>query len=98
MLDHLITVQEHVKDLLEKMEHLRDDDNKLVCNVWHRELKRMGCPSDTITAKSFMEAYIEGKIPRADIITRARRKIQEACPELRGKRWQERQDHSSQFK
>jgi hypothetical protein len=34
--------------------------------------------------------YAENKLPQADIITRARRKVQEDFPNLRGELWEER--------
>jgi hypothetical protein len=34
--------------------------------------------------------YSQGQLPTADVITRARRKVQENNPSLRGKTWEER--------
>lgn len=72
-----------VQDLLSKYPHLRDDDNKLVANIWFGERK-----SEYTTY--FLSDYAEGKLTPADSITRARRKLQELHPELRGKKYNER--------
>jgi phage-related tail protein len=34
--------------------------------------------------------YRDGKLPSADMITRARRKVQQECADLRGEKYEER--------
>lgn len=83
MLDKIISIMDRVKELLEKYPHLRDSDNKLVANIWNQEKQ------DT-DAFGFLQLYADGKITPADSITRARRKLQELHPELRGKKYDQR--------
>ena len=64
---------------------LRDNDSKLVANVWYALIKVEG-----MSAMEFLRAYADNKITPADTITRARRKMQEDNPDLRGKKWEER--------
>lgn len=77
--------------ILEKSEVLRDDDEKLVARFWSNELQEMKKHPTHITALQFLHIYADGNLTPADIITRARRKIQEENPELRGIAWNERQ-------
>lgn len=67
--------------------HLRDDDQKLVCSIWYKltpEIKSMD-------AVQFLKLLSDGKLPKADTITRISRQIQEHNPQLRGAKWEERQ-------
>lgn len=69
----------------------RDDDRKLVARFQCDELAEQGINVKKISAYEFFKIYVSGgKITSADIITRARRKAQEDCEELRGKSWKER--------
>lgn len=77
--------------ILETSEQLRDDDEKLVARFWSNELQAMKKHPTHITGLQFLLMYSEGKLTPADIITRARRKIQEDNPALRGIAWNERQ-------
>jgi hypothetical protein len=47
---------------------------------------------------TFREDFINNKIPSADSITRYRRKIQEEHIELRGKKYNERQNKTKKVK
>lgn len=75
-----------VFELLSKCPHLRDDDNKLVANVWYSQLES----KSDMTAFQFLEGYAKGKFANSDSVTRMRRKLQEEFPELRGKKWAKR--------
>lgn len=72
---------DRVQSLLEKHPRLRDDDNKLVANFWFNEVGE---------TKDFLKNYAAGNITPADSITRARRKLQELHPHLRGEKYNER--------
>ena len=94
MLLEIKTVMDRVKWLLERYPHLRDSDNKLVANIWHQELHKI----DDVYPFTFLEAYAEGKITTADSITRARRKIQELHPELRGENYNKRHNEEKKVR
>jgi len=82
-----------IKHLLSNHPHLRDDDNKLIANVWF------------LTTNPLKEAWLDflsllakGDLPTSSAITRCRRKMQEMHPALRGKMWYKRHDLQEQVK
>jgi hypothetical protein len=46
----------------------------------------------------FLQLYASNQLPQADVITRARRKVQEEKPNLRGKLWNERHQLKEEVK
>ena len=79
-----------VRHWLLKHEHLRDNDNKLCANIWNEELKKYIMFKDSFknsTIKDFLRLYSLGKLTSAPSIKRARAKLQEEEPELRGKKY-----------
>ena len=84
MFKHLSVVEEY----LNKYPKLRDNDDKLVANIWHKALCSKDLQPKTITATKFLKIYSEGKLPSASSIKRCRRKLQEEKKELRGKLWE----------
>lgn len=89
MYEKIRNMQERVAYMLSRYADTRDDDQKLVTNIWYIEMKAYGNP-DTMLATDFLALYQQGKLSTADLITRARRKVQEENPQLRGKNWEER--------
>tara|TARA_R100001530_G_scaffold131881_1_gene103825 strand:+ start:114 stop:422 length:309 start_codon:yes stop_codon:yes gene_type:complete len=79
-----------VISLLTAYPSLRDSDERLAANIWHRHIKNV----DEIDAITLLSRFAEGKLPSYESISRCRRKIQEEKPELRGKKWAKR--HSKQ--
>jgi hypothetical protein len=77
--------KEIVKDLLTQKPHLRDDDNRLICTYWWRELKAKGVDPNKINGLEFMQMFANNKLTNLKTIERMRRKLQEECPQLRGK-------------
>lgn len=75
---------------LRQAERYRDDDNLLVASIWWHELTKMGLNGYNLSTFDFMTLYQQQKLTSADTITRARRKIQEENPELRGKSYRVR--------
>ena len=61
---------------------LKDDDNRLCANIWAEEIKDLN-----ITARDFLKLYATNKLTSAPSIKRARAKLQEECPEYRGKKY-----------
>lgn len=81
-----------VKHLLETVPSLRDSDERLVANFWYYELKnKFNHSSAKLIAHDFFTMYADGEMTTADVITRARRLLQQLHPELRGKTWEARQ-------
>lgn len=86
----ILGIKETVKNILTIFPATRDNDELLTILIW-KENKYKYCTD-------FFEAYINKQIPSPDAITRARRKLQEEIPELRGKYFNIRQEHSFKVK
>jgi len=74
---------DRVRGMLEKHPHLRDNDNALLSNIWWND-------SDSESKEEFLKELSTGNLVAPESITRARRKVQEQHPELRGKKYNER--------
>lgn len=83
---------ERVKEILTTYPNARDDDRLLVKMIWYVETPI------TLTVCDFLDYYCEGAITSESTIRRARRKVQELYPELRGKKWHERHAQQEQVK
>ena len=77
--------KEVVKQLLIDTPHLRDSDNKLIATYWFNELKEKQINPNKINGLEFMQMFANSKLTNIKTIERMRRKLQEECPELRGK-------------
>lgn len=97
MLQKIKNIQDVVKDALIRYPKYRDDDNKLVAYIWWKHLKKNNIPEDII-AMDFLQLYAKNELPQADAITRARRKVQEENPELRGELYNERHQLKEEVK
>ena len=90
----IYNLAEKVEILLTKYPTLRDDDKLLVTKLWDIELQRLNINPKTNTVSIFLSLYQQGKLSNAELIARARRKVQELNPELRGVNWLERHKES----
>jgi len=81
--------KEKVKFWLNKYPHLRDDDNKLCCNIWNEEIKKMIIIENS-TYRDFLRLYAEGQLTSAPSIKRVRAKLQEQDPKYRGEKYKAR--------
>ena len=81
----IMNTKDIVKELLTIKPHLRDSDNKLISSYWWRELKRKDIDPSKINGLEFMKMFANSKLTNIKTIERMRRKLQEECPELRGK-------------
>jgi len=68
----------------------RDDDRLLLIKVWQAESKA------TFISEFFYELS-RGKISHFETIRRARQKLQEKYPSLRGEKWEKRQKMAGNF-
>ena len=78
-----------IKELLEEYPITRDDDNKLVCNIWWKEAGGH-LVVQKLMAHDFLSKIANGSLSSWETITRIRRKLQEELPALRGKKWDSR--------
>ena len=74
---------DRVTGLLTAKSDLRDNDRRLICNIWWKSVSN----PELLMFEDFIKLYIKGKVPESDSITRCRRKVQEEKKELRGKSW-----------
>lgn len=88
--------KEVIIDLLTHKEHLRDNDQALIANIWWKELVTQG--KDKCTAFEVLKIFAEGKLTNPESIRRARAKIQEQEPSLRGHNYYERHKEEKRFR
>ena len=79
-----------VMDLLTKFPELRDNDNRLLAQVWVGELEDSGNSPSKISGLDFLINITRGNLSSPESIVRVRRKLQEQHPELRGRKWEQR--------
>jgi hypothetical protein len=90
-MNNLTSTYKEVKRLLDKDAKFRDNDELLVVQIWHLELKRKGIDSRNISAFTFFDEYYKtGLLTTADMITRARRRVNELHASTRGKSYKPR--------
>ena len=87
-----------VLDLLKNQEHLRDDDNRLIANVWHKHIVDIGLDPVNITAYDLLDMFAKSELPNPQSIRRIRRKLQEEFKELRGNEWDKRHKEQDNVK
>jgi hypothetical protein len=84
--------------LLTQYSDFKDNDQQLVAWFWKLEMEAHGYPASSTQTQTFFKLMAFGKLTSADTITRVRRLVQEESPELRGKKYDERQAKQSQVK
>ena len=92
----LFVVKDTVKDLLTNVASLRDDDNRLILNVWATQdtnLQDAPC-----TFKYFAKQFTDKKLAPAESIRRVRQTLQKEYPHLRGEKYAERHKHQESVK
>lgn len=100
-LEEVKTLQNVIKNFLEKREDLRDSDSKLIANVWRDEMNSMlgeGILKRMSAYQFFAEILAQDKISSADSIVRSRRKIQRDNENLRGNNYKLRKQHEVEFR
>jgi len=81
MLNEIKTVKNTVETLLAEKPAFRDSDNLLIAFIWYKEAVEN---NPDLSAKDLLGAYAKGELTNAEAIRRARQKIQEEKPALRG--------------
>jgi len=87
-----------VKSLLQRDPRLREADSALMARVWWNDLLTLGYDPTDMTAPDFFVMLAGKKISSYESITRARRKVMEECPELRGITYSARKKKAEQVK
>ena len=87
-----------VKNILEKYPQARDDDMKLMAFAiydfynWNKHYIR------SKSAEDVCNDIYKGNVPHFTSILRCRQKLQEKCPDLRGKLYEIRKKHAEKVK
>ena len=80
--------KQKVKFWLKLDPSLRDSDGRLCANIWAKELiKEKGLDLLEVNSLEFLRMYANNELTSAPSIKRARAKLQEECPEYRGKKY-----------
>jgi hypothetical protein len=90
--------KEVVRRLLIQYPELRDNDYRLLANVWNIELRRHNVKTTEATAMDFLHMLASGQLTNSESIRRMRAKLQEEEPALRGKAYEKRHKISSNVK
>ena len=92
----LFSVMDEVEKMLLMYPSLRDNDERLMANIWY---KFIGDNTLTYTSGfNVLSMLSKGKLPSYESVSRCRRKIQELKPKLRGEKWTERQKRAKKIK
>jgi len=92
----LFSVMKEVETYLNKYPLLRDNDEKLMANIWWEHVSfNIG---ENASGKALLSMLAEGKLPSYESISRCRRKIQEKNPHLRGEKWNERHGRAKEIR
>lgn len=91
MLKSIIKVKDKVEYLLTNHPIFRDDDNKLIAKIWYSE-------TNSTNLKDFMLEFGDKKISSPEAIRRARQKLQEHNPGLRGVLYNKRHQNGKTVK
>jgi hypothetical protein len=87
-----------VKNLLQRDPRLREADSALMARVWWNDLLALGYDPTNMSAPDFFVMLTDKKVSSYESITRARRKVMEECPELRGTTYSARKKKAEQVK
>ena len=90
----LFSVVDDVELFLTKYPSLRDDDERLMANIWHSHIGNL----EDVDAKEILHMLANHELPSYESISRCRRKIQEINPNLRGEKWNERHKRSQKIR
>ena len=82
-----------VKFILMKSPEARDNDNILLWIVWKKEY-----PIIDNNIEAFKQLFLSKKLSSMESITRARRKVQECYPYLRGFKYEKRKSNQKAYK
>ena len=93
-----------VEKILREIATTRDNDQELIAKYWHDELREMKFDQERdfiLTHREinlFYKVIESGILSQPDTITRARRKVQEEVPSLRGDKYHKRHSNIEKVK
>ena len=92
----IFSVLKQVTFFLAKYPPLRDNDERLMANIWWKFLGESEI--DNMSARDILKRLAKGDLPSYESISRCRRKIQETTPMLRGATWEARHKRQKSVK
>lgn len=97
------TIENKVLWLLESYSHLRDSDDRLynryiAYQVGNGDFNEGVSVLEKMTAKQLLNKIVSSEIVNYDTLTRARRKLQEKYPHLRGQSYVNRKSESEHWR
>ena len=87
------SIKSRIEKILTKNKESRDNDNKLLVEIWSEDINSRNINDRNINVKQFLKLLADWKLSRFDTIRRLRQKLQEEKPELRGKKYRFRQSY-----
>ena len=90
----LFSVKNEVEKFLIKYPLLRDDDERLMANIWMSHIGNL----ENKNGKDILHMLAKHQLPSYESVSRCRRKIQETNPHLRGKKWVQRQSRARKIR
>jgi hypothetical protein len=93
------SIKKRILKLLMEKPHLRDDDQKLIANVWFQDLLIAHIEPEKITGYELLDIFSKNEImSNPESIRRVRQKAQEEHVELRGSTWKNRHKNEEVIK
>jgi hypothetical protein len=89
----IFTIIGKVEEYLIKYKSLRDDDNRLMSNIWAEQLRSKGR-----SISEFLPMFSKGELASPESIRRCRQKLQENNPQYRGQKWGHRKKAAKKVK
>ena len=86
----ILKTKDRVKTLLTEHPHLRDNDERLIANIWNQDMDKLGFNTEHTSAKFLLRQFAEGRLTNPESVRRTRQKIQQHNIELRGNTFVER--------
>ena len=84
-----------IASLLSRFPECRDNDRNIIVNIWNREIKDITKPvPEDLKELKVLYFFDQGLLSSPESIRRIRQKLQESHPELRSKKWRQRQKHA----
>lgn len=91
-------VKKRVRQLLKEKEATRDSDFLLFITYWIDQLGSKYNENVRATFRLLFAEFKAGNLTLPDDISRARRKLQQLEPEIRGKLWDVRQERANKLR
>ena len=94
----LFSVINEVEIFLIKHPALRDNDERLMANIWAKYIGNRDDMDGPESWQDMLSLLAKGRLPSYESISRCRRKIQEKKPHLRGEKWDKRHGRAKEIR